>query len=295
MGLVFDIQRFCTHDGPGIRTTVFMKGCALDCKWCHNPESKSRRPELFYNPSFCIACGRCVEVCRAQAHSLDNGHALNRSKCELCMRCADACPALALEVTGKEMSVEQVLAEAEKDRVFYEESGGGLTLSGGEPMLQFEFTRDLLAAARSSGLHTCLETSGFGATERYIEIAPLVDVFLWDVKDTDPDRHKANTGAPLEPILENLSAVDREGVRTILRCIVLNGVNLNQQHLNRLLEIRAGLRHCEAIELLPYHSLGDSKHERLGLCRQSHPEWTPSEEQVASAQAYLRNTGLCHP
>lgn len=288
MGLVFDIQRFCTHDGPGIRTTVFFKGCPLDCKWCHNPESKSLHPELFYNPTFCIACGRCADVCAARAHSIDDGcHVFDRSRCQLCMACTDACPALALETTGKGMTVEQVLAEVEKDRVFYEESDGGMTLSGGEPMLQFEFTRDLLAAARSAGLHTCVETSGFGATDEYLEIAPLVDLFLWDIKDTDPDRHRANTGAALDPILHNLSAIDQAGAISILRCIVLNGINLNEQHLDRLIEIRDGLKHCTKIELLPYHSLGDSKHERLGRLRQSHPEWVPSEEQVAQARAHL--------
>lgn len=287
MGVVFDIQRFCTHDGPGIRTVVFLKGCALACLWCHNPESKSPHPELFYNPGFCIACGRCAKVCPAQAHTIDGGHLFDRRRCVLCMRCSEACPALALEATGKEMSVEQVITEVEKDRVFYEESGGGITLSGGEPMVQFEFTRGILAAARSAGIHTCLETSGFGPSERFLEIAPLVNLFLWDIKDTDPDRHQQNTGAPLDPILRNLAVIDEAGVQTVLRCIVLNGVNLDEAHLDRLCEIRAGLKHCLGIELLPYHSLGDSKHDRLGLRRQCNPDWVPSEEQIASARAYL--------
>lgn len=289
MGVVFDIQRFCTHDGPGIRTTVFLKGCALDCKWCHNPESKNPHRELFYNPGLCIACGRCVEVCPEHGHSIEGGHTLDRSNCTLCMSCADACPALALETTGKEMTAEQVLAEVEKDRVFYEESGGGVTLSGGEPMIQFEFTHAILTAARKAGLHTCLETSGFGPSERLLEIAPLVDLFLWDIKDTDPARHKANTGHPLDPIIRNLSAVDKAGAQTILRCILLNGINLDEQHLDRLLKIRAGLKHCRKIELLPYHSLGDSKHARLGHSHQSNPEWIPSEDQIAWARAYLQD------
>lgn len=288
MGIVFDIQRFCTHDGPGIRTTVFMKGCALNCRWCHNPESRSLGRQLFYTPGFCIACGRCIDVCSAGAHAIADGiHTFDRSRCRLCMSCTDACPALALETTGTEMTAAEVVAEIEKDRVFYETSGGGITLSGGEPMLQFEFTREILHASRAAGFHTCIETSGFGPVDRFLQIAPLVDLFLWDIKDTEPDRHKANTGADLDMILANLAAIDQAGSQTILRCIVLNGINLNDVHLDRLLEIRAGLKHCQAIELLPYHSLGDSKHERLGLSRQSESSWIPSDEQMADARTYL--------
>lgn len=184
MGLVFDIQRFCTHDGPGIRTVVFLKGCALDCPWCHNPESKSSHPELFYTPSLCIACGKCVEVCPAQAHVIQDGmHGFDRRKCIVCLRCSEACPALALETAGKEMTPEQVMAVVERDRVFYDESGGGITISGGEPTVQFEFTKKLLQAARESKFHTCIETSGVGAGEKYLELLPLVDLFLWDIKE----------------------------------------------------------------------------------------------------------------
>lgn len=252
-------------------------------------------PELFYNPGFCIACGRCVEVCPATAHTIEVGHAFDRSGCVLCMRCSEACPALALEATGKEMSVEQAIAEVEKDRVFYEESGGGITLSGGEPMVQFEFTRGILAAARSAGIHTCLETSGFGPSERFLELVPLVDLFLWDIKDTDAERHQRNTGAPLDPILRNLAVVDQAGGQTILRCIVLNGVNLDESHLDRLGEIHAGLKHCQGIQLLPYHSLGDSKHDRLGRRRHCNAGWTPSEDQMACARAHLQEkwTSAC--
>lgn len=289
VGVVFDIQRFCTHDGPGIRTVVFLKGCTLDCAWCHNPESKSPHPELFHNADLCIACGRCIEACPAKAHEIVDGKLVfSRARCSRCMRCAEACPAGALETTGREMTVEQVIAEVEKDRVFYDESGGGMTLSGGEPMSRFAFARELLTAARSAGLHTCFETSGFGKPERFAEIAPLVDLFLWDIKDTDSQRHITNTGVPLDPILSNLKLIDQSGGKTVLRCVMLNGVNLIDSHLDRLAEIHGALSHCRGVELLPYHALGDSKHARLGRRAKSDPAWTPSDEQIAAARTYLQ-------
>lgn len=292
MGIVFDIQRFCTRDGPGIRTTVFLKGCPLNCLWCHNPESKSRRPQLFYSSDLCIGCGRCVDACPAKAHSIVLGtHSFDRSGCVLCMRCAEVCPSLALETTGREMTAEQVIAEVLKDEVFYEESGGGMTLSGGEPMAQFEFTRDLLHRARGAGIHTCIETSGAGAPDCYVEIAPLVDLFLWDIKDTDQQRHKSNVGIDRESILHNLAQIDALGRPTQLRCIVLNGVNLEQPHLDELMSIRDRLKHCQGIELLAYHSLGDSKHARLGMRSMSDSRWTPTDEQMEWARAYI--SGSC--
>jgi glycyl-radical enzyme activating protein len=287
-GPVFDIQRFCTHDGPGIRTTVFMKGCPLDCRWCHNPESKSRHRELFYTPHLCIGCGYCASVCPSGAHSIsEEGHTFDRNKCRLCLQCAERCFAGSLEIAGREMTADQVLAEVEKDRVFYEESGGGMTLSGGEPTAQFEFTRAILEGARTSGIHTSVETCGFGASQRFADLVPLVDLFLWDIKDTDEVRHAENTGVPLAPILENLGLVDQAGGPTILRCLLIPGVNLADSHLDELARIYRSLSNCQGIELLAYHSLGNSKRGRLGLPPSAFPGTEPDEGRLSAARSYL--------
>lgn len=286
MGTIFDIQRFCTHDGPGIRTVVFLKGCPLDCAWCHNPESKHRRRELFHTPRLCIGCGKCVALCPEGAHRMtEERHVFDRAMCRECMTCAEGCYARALEVAGREMTAEDVIAEVEKDRVFYEESGGGMTLSGGEPLYQFEFTRAILQGA--GGLHTCVETCGFGPSRHFLEIVPLVDLLLWDVKDTDEARHEANTGVPLAPILDNLRAVDEAGGVTILRCLLIDGVNLDERHLDRVAGIHRSLRNCRGIELLRYHALGESKHARLGIERTSDSLREPTPEQMDTAKEYL--------
>lgn len=287
-GLVSDIQRFCTHDGPGIRTVVFLKGCPLDCAWCHNPESKRPHKELLYNPQLCIGCGNCVSACRKDSHTLVEGvHEFDRSKCRLSLLCADQCYSGALEAVGKEMSVGEVMAEVMKDRIFYEKSGGGLTVSGGEPMAQFEFTRSLLESAGSGGIHTGMETCGYGPAERFREIVPLVDLFLWDIKDTDEARHRAYTGVALGPILENLRLVDAAGGKTILRCLLIPEVNLREEHLDAIASLYRSLVNCIGVELLAYHPFGVSKSARLGVEPTDASFTEPTEDEMTAARAYL--------
>lgn len=293
-GTVFNIQRFSIHDGPGIRTTVFLKGCPLDCFWCHNPESKRAIPELLYSPNLCIGCRACEAVCEAGTHAFaESGHALDRSRCLRCFRCVEACPTGALDRAGKEMTVDEVLAEVEKDRPFYERSGGGMTLSGGEPLAQAAFALALLAGARERGLHTVVDTCGLGRQEDLLAMARHTDLFLFDLKDTDPERHRANTGSGPETILANLAALDAAGGRTLLRCILIEGANAEPAHYEGLARAYRGLAHSEGLELLAYHELGRAKLERIGdPAGASQAHLVPSPERMDEARSTLEALGV---
>jgi glycyl-radical enzyme activating protein len=264
-GLVFDIQRFSIHDGPGIRTTVFLKGCPRACLWCHNPESQGARPEIFFTLDRCISCHLCEQICPESQHYFEEQiHFYERDGCLRCGQCTLECYSKALELVGRMMTVEEVMSEVSKDALFYQNSGGGMTLSGGEPMLQFEFTRELFRAAREAGLHTCLETSGLSTSARFAEILPYVDLFLYDIKETDPVRHRQFTGVPNQVILENVMELDRAGANLILRCPIIPGLNDREDHFQGIADLANRLKGVQEIHLLPYHPLGKSKNERLG-------------------------------
>lgn len=274
LGNVSHIQRFSISDGPGVRTTVFLKGCPLACLWCHNPETQADIPSLLYYPQSCAQCRACAAACPSGAHIFgEEGHAILREKCALCGLCAGACPARALEMRGERMSAKDVLSIVLRDRMFYETTGGGVTLSGGEPLHQLDFARALLAEARAEGLHTCLDTSGFGGGAA--GFVPLVDLFLWDVKETDPERHRAATGVELFPLLESLRAVDAAGGRTLLRCPVIPGVNDRQGHMLAIAGIANGLLNVQGIELIPYHSMGLGKAQAIGMEQMAYESLSP--------------------
>ena len=291
--VIFNIQRFSVNDGPGIRTTVFMKGCMLNCLWCHNPESKSPKPQVFLTPRLCVGCGECVAACQKGLHSFteDGRHLIDRTKCGLCGECVSACVG-ALELCGKEMTPEEIIREVLKDKPFYENSGGGMTISGGDPLFAADFTLALLRCAQENGLHTCIETSGFARWEKIGALIPYVDLFLWDVKETDSARHAEYTGVPNELILENLKKLDAAGAKTVLRCPVIPGYNDREEHFAAIAALAESLEHVQEINIEPYHPLGQSKSEAIGeeyaLSGLSFPKDDLVKEWMAAVQKGTR-------
>lgn len=264
-GTIFNIQRFSINDGPGIRTTVFLKGCMLDCAWCHNPESKSNKRQLMFYESRCIGCGACVGACGRSLHSFDGEgrHSINREKCIACGACAEVCVG-ALEMCGTEKTVDEIIAEVRKDESFYKNSGGGLTVSGGEPFMQHEFALAILKAAKEQGIHTCIETCGYTKREIIEEFIPYVDIFLWDVKETDSARHKEFTGVNNEIILDNLRYINGRGASIVLRCPLIEGYNYREEHLRAIGRLAEELNGVMRVDVEPYHPLGQSKSEAMG-------------------------------
>lgn len=263
-GKIFNIQHFSIHDGPGIRTTVFFKGCPLNCWWCHNPESMESRNQLIYREMKCIRCGDCIAACPAGALSFDEqGVVRSDALCTLCGRCAEVCPTEAMEMVGKGATVEEIMKEIEKDQVFYQESGGGVTFSGGEPLLQPSFLKSLLAACKSKGLHTAVDTSGYAAWETIESILDLVDLFLYDIKHLDEEKHKKYTGVSNRIILENLKKLALVHSHIWIRVPVIPGINDDDDHIR---EIGAFVRslNVENLFLLPYHNIAAHKYSRLG-------------------------------
>lgn len=263
-GLVFNIQKFSINDGPGIRTTVFLKGCPLQCVWCHNPESQVRSPEIFFRSNKCILCGKCATVCTQQCHDFDEEkHIYKREACIACGKCAVECPVNALELVGEYMSAQTVLECVRKDKVFYDNSGGGLTISGGEPMSQFDFSYELLKAAKEEGLHTCMETCGFAKPEQFRKIAPYVDIFLFDYKETVASKHKEYTGVSNELILNNLMMLDNLGAKIILRCPIIPTYNDREEHFEGIARIANTFQNIIEVNIEPYHPMGSSKADML--------------------------------
>lgn len=287
---ISDIQRFCMHDGPGVRTTVFLKGCPLRCEWCHNPETQRGSRELLFYQSKCIGCGICSS-CENGVHDLSECHILRRELCAACGKCAGDCPTGAIEISGRDMTAKEVFSEIVKDVPFYGDRGG-VTLSGGEPLLQWEECAELLCLCREHGIHTAIETCGYFAPSILEDMVPLCDLFLWDVKDTDNERHIRYTGKDNAGILENLRLAGSIGAKTRLRCILVAGVNTNDEHYTALAELAHSLRGCEGVELMPYHTYGESKREALGGTPSAHPEWIPEKEQIEYAVEYMTLRGI---
>lgn len=260
---ILNIQRFCTKDGPGIRTTVFFKGCPLRCLWCHNPESQSAKRELMYNAEKCVHCFRCISICPNGCHTQNAGrHVFDRTVCTACGAClSPVCEAL--EMAGIEIDTEEILEEVLKDRLYYENSGGGITLSGGEPLVHTEEALALLMRAKELGLHTCVETCGFVPRELLQKTMPFIDLYLFDLKETDAQKHLAYTGVDNRLISENLRYLDAQGKHTVLRCPIIPTYNDREDHLEGIARVANGMKNVLEIVIEPYHTLGVGKYERL--------------------------------
>jgi pyruvate formate lyase activating enzyme len=288
---VTELQRFCMHDGPGVRTVVFFKGCPLRCAWCHNPETQRATPEMLFYESKCIYCGACVSACPTGAHSIHPERIFDRDKCAACGYCATVCCTDAITPAARDMTVEEILGTVLRDKSFYGDNGG-ITVSGGEPMTHPEGVIALLTACKEAGITTCVETCGEFSPAHLPALCRVTDLFLWDVKDTDPTRHKAYTGVDNTRILQNLKEADCLGAKTRLRCILVNGVNTVESHYGALAELYASLTHCEGIECIPYHAYGGSKMIPLGMLDNGRVEWIPHNGTVEGAKEFLRMRGI---
>ena len=288
-GLIFNIQRYSLHDGPGIRTTVFMKGCPLNCRWCSNPESIKPYLQIMINDLKCIRCGKCVEVCLPGAITVDGKRKINRSKCNLCLKCTEDCPTGSIRLVGQSVTVDEVMSEVKKDKMFYQNSGGGVTISGGEPLFQWKFVYSLLKECKREELHTALDTSGYADWEVLENILRYVNLVLYDIKHMDSPSHKWGTGRENSLILEN-ARLTAQRVRTWLRVPLIPGYNDSEAHIRDLAHFAKEIG-VEKISILPYHEWGKSKYKQLG--RRYIQKVEPlNEEYLLTLQKIIENNGV---
>jgi len=292
-GIVFNIQRFSVHDGPGIRTTVFLKGCTLHCFWCHNPESIRLKPDLQFYPERCVGCGHCVAACPNGVHVLENGqHTMLRERCAVCGKCVEECYSQALTMAGKPMSVEAVVEEVLRDREFYRVTGGGVTLSGGEPALQARFSHAILAACHAEGIHTVVETAANVPWEDLALVLSETDQVLLDVKLMDSERHREAVGSRNERILANARKMDALGIPLVVRVPVVPGVNDNEEDIRAIAAFARTLANARELVLIPFHRLGEGKYHSLGLDYRAHGLATPARERLEALASRARESGL---
>ena len=263
-GIVTDIQRFSVHDGPGIRTLVFLKGCPLSCPWCCNPETQREEPELLFYEFKCISCGKCVAICPESAIGRPGEPRIDRERCTMCGACAQVCPSGALKISGDLMSVDEVYEVIAKDRIFYDKSGGGVTFSGGEPLVQHEFLLAMLEKLRGERIHTAVETTGYAGWDVLDGVREKVDLFLYDLKIMDTANHLGVVGVSNSPIFDNLKRLVSSGSDVVVRVPVIPGYTHDDDNLQKIFAFAASLGGIKTINLLPYHGYGKSKYTSVG-------------------------------
>lgn len=289
-GTVFNIQKMSIHDGPGIRTTVFLKGCPLNCLWCANPESQNPEKEVACFPMRCVSCGYCAEVCpKGLIERRPPFEIVSRDECDLCGICVKECCTNAKKVVGEDYTAEELLKEILKDKSFYDSSGGGVTFSGGEPLMQAEFLQEMLKACRENGVHTAIETTGMSDADTLLKTVSLLDLVFYDLKQMDSGIHEEITGVPNEAILENLAAISKVHGNIVVRIPVIPGINDSLENLRKTADYAAELS-IPRIELLPYHNLGEVKYGQLGREYTLSETKKPSEDHMEALAAEMRKT-----
>ncbi len=297
--LISSVQKYNMHDGPGIRTIVFFKGCPLRCKWCSNPEGLERKQQVMYRRTSCIDCGACIPVCPVGIHSISpatHQHVVNWNiDCIGCRRCQDACPQGALTIVGDGKTISELMEIIEEDRMFYDMSGGGLTIGGGEVLMQPEAATNLLMVCKKEGINTAIETSGYAKLESLLQVAEFVDLFLFDLKHMNPEKHFENTGVRNEIILQNLKELFNRRYNIRIRMPLLKGINDDQEEIDEVIKFLSPYKDCKnfkGVDLLPYHKLGVNKYNQLGLDYPVYGDPTLRGEDLERIESSFNKAGI---